>query len=257
MTERAPEGESGGAAKMDVGKPPIVRGVINYFPNAIRQVALVSEYGARKYDWNGWADVPNGEQRYADAIGRHLVDAATEPYDTDPEKGSDLPHLAQVAWNALATLELALRNGTVEMVAGREIPPPGMGMVPPDNFWRDDVQNVEIVGRRDLQRLYEHINDLREMTHRDVAHAVQEAFRWETTPQGFDYWEKVKAKCFHFGKDAFTPEDEAFIRTLFGWHDAQKAKKSLDEQTEEEFLEAVASQAQEGGPLKVQHVVAD
>jgi hypothetical protein len=108
-SERDPSGKPANAAgsKLDAGKAPIFRGVINYFPNAIVEVAKVSGFGAEKYTWNGWESVPDGVNRYSDAMGRHLI-GETIDGPTDPATG--LSHAAQVAWNALARLELMLRE---------------------------------------------------------------------------------------------------------------------------------------------------
>lgn len=97
-------------SKLDAGKAPILRGLIQYFPRAIREVANVSQYGANKYSWKGWEKVPDGINRYGDALGRHLILEAIEgEYDTGPN-GSGLRHATQTAWNALARLELILRE---------------------------------------------------------------------------------------------------------------------------------------------------
>ncbi len=95
-------------AKLDAGKSPILRGAMQYFPRALAAVADVSAHGAAKYMWKGWQSVPDGVDRYGDALMRHL---AGEEIDgpVDPETG--LAHAAQVAWNALARLELMLRSG--------------------------------------------------------------------------------------------------------------------------------------------------
>jgi hypothetical protein len=110
MTEADPHGKSAHEAgsKLDAGKPPIVRGTIAYFPRALAAVAGVSAFGAAKYTWGGWESVPDGVQRYTDALGRHLVGESIDG-PTDPETG--LLHAAQTAWNALARLELMLRKG--------------------------------------------------------------------------------------------------------------------------------------------------
>lgn len=102
-------------AKLDAGKAPIFRGVIAYFPRAITAVANVSNYGATKYSWNGWEKVPDGIARYTDAMGRHIVKEGIEGlYDleikNDPKYPATILHAAQVAWNALARLELIIRE---------------------------------------------------------------------------------------------------------------------------------------------------
>ena len=94
-------------AKMDAGKAPVMQGVLQYFPRALRLVSFVSLVGARKYAWKGWEKVPDGVNRYSDALGRHLLAESIEgPLDTDTQQ----LHAAQVAWNALARLELYVRE---------------------------------------------------------------------------------------------------------------------------------------------------
>lgn len=94
-------------AKLDAGKAPIHRGLLSYFPRACAAVARVSQYGAKKYTWRGWETVPDGVQRYSDAGARHVMaEALGERYDPD----SGELHQAHVAWNALAVLELKLKE---------------------------------------------------------------------------------------------------------------------------------------------------
>lgn len=108
MTESDPNGRNPNepGAKLDAGKVPVFQGAFDYFPNAIREVAKVSEAGARKYAWKGWETVPDGFVRYSDALARHLIDEANGPVDAD----TGMLHAAQVAWNAMARLELLLRD---------------------------------------------------------------------------------------------------------------------------------------------------
>lgn len=94
-------------AKLDDGKSPIYQGLLDYFPRACLMVADVSAVGARKYSWKGWEKVADGPKRYADALVRHIAKEAIEgPIDSD----TGLLHKAQIAWNALAMLELILRE---------------------------------------------------------------------------------------------------------------------------------------------------
>lgn len=103
-------------SKLDAGKAPMWRGLFSYFPNALEAVSLVSQKGAEKYTWGGWKTVPDGVNRYTDALARHLKsEAAGETHDPD-----GLLHAAQVAWNALARLELIPRsNSTVAIMPER------------------------------------------------------------------------------------------------------------------------------------------
>lgn len=94
-------------SKLDAGKPCLYRGGIAYFPRAITAVAAVSTFGASKYAWKGWETVPEGFERYSDALVRHLIREG-EGELLDPDSG--LLHCAAVAWNALARLELKLRE---------------------------------------------------------------------------------------------------------------------------------------------------
>lgn len=93
-------------AKLDQGKSPVWQGLLDYFPRACKEVALVSLAGANKYAWKGWETVPDGVNRYMNALGRHQLDLSIQgEYDPD-----GFLHRAQVAWNALAALELWLRE---------------------------------------------------------------------------------------------------------------------------------------------------
>lgn len=93
-------------AKDDKAKP--MAGVLLDFSRALQTVVDVGTYGAKKYTRTGWATVPEGSQRYLDAMMRHLLALDVDPDGLDPETG--LPHLAHVAWNALAVLELQARR---------------------------------------------------------------------------------------------------------------------------------------------------
>ena len=93
-------------AKLDHGKP-MVSLVLGGFARALMEVAKVGTFGAKKYTPNGWMSVANGIDRYSDAKVRHqLYEAMGEVSDPD----SGLLHAAHEAWNALAVLELKLRE---------------------------------------------------------------------------------------------------------------------------------------------------
>lgn len=93
--------------KADNGKAPVMQGVMRYFPRAQEAVAFVSLDGANKYTWNGWETVPDAINRYDNALGRHILKESYEGmYDMD----TGALHAAHVAWNAMARLELMLRE---------------------------------------------------------------------------------------------------------------------------------------------------
>lgn len=108
MKESDPHGlgQHDPGAKLDAGKPQLWE-VLRHFPLALREVAKVVEYGAGKYSEGGWVQVADGPRRYSNAELRHAFPENVNEA-TDPQSG--LLHAAHRAWNALATLELMLRE---------------------------------------------------------------------------------------------------------------------------------------------------
>ncbi len=91
-------------AKLDAGKPDA--SLLLMFGRALREVSAVGTFGATKYSRGGWQHVLGGEDRYTAALLRHLFKENEEFLDAD----IGLSHAAAVAWNALARLELILRE---------------------------------------------------------------------------------------------------------------------------------------------------
>jgi hypothetical protein len=105
-TDRDPHGTNphSPGAKLDAGKP--MTSLLQDFGHALVEVSRVGTFGAKKYSRGGWQTVPDGFNRYSDAMLRHYF---AERYDElDAESG--LLHAAQTAWNALARLEIKLRE---------------------------------------------------------------------------------------------------------------------------------------------------
>lgn len=92
--------------KHDQGKPRLGL-VFNGFSKALVEVGKVGTFGAEKYTPNGWVTVPNAHERYTDAMYRHLM---AEHSGELLDKESGLLHASHAAWNALALLELLLRE---------------------------------------------------------------------------------------------------------------------------------------------------
>lgn len=91
-------------AKLDAGKNRVWL-CIGSFSNALNEVARVTTIGAVKYTPSGWKSVPNAQERYMDAFGRHLLALGRgELIDAD----TGCLHKAMAAWNLLASLELDL-----------------------------------------------------------------------------------------------------------------------------------------------------
>lgn len=93
-------------AKLDQGKNRVSL-VLGAFSRALWHVSLVGTFGASKYSDHGWLSVPDGIDRYEDAKLRHWLKRSLGE-DVDPD--SNLLHAAHEAWNALAVLELTLRE---------------------------------------------------------------------------------------------------------------------------------------------------
>lgn len=78
---------------------PLATGVLDYFPDALREVAYVSKVGNEQHNPGEplhWAKEKSTDE--ADALVRHLLKRGT--YDTDGVR-----HTAKVAWRALALLQ--------------------------------------------------------------------------------------------------------------------------------------------------------
>jgi len=85
---------------------PVYRGVLTYFPDALKEVSKVSLAGNKQHHpdkplhWDKSKSTDN-----ADALVRHLIDHTQNPIDDD-----GYLHLAKVAWRALATLQIYLER---------------------------------------------------------------------------------------------------------------------------------------------------
>jgi len=71
--------------------------------DAVQDIVKVLEFGAKKYEVEGWKHVPKGKIRYIDAAFRHLI-SHVQGEKTDSESG--LPHLAHAACCLLFILHL-------------------------------------------------------------------------------------------------------------------------------------------------------
>jgi hypothetical protein len=87
---------------------PIFTGVLNYFPDAIREVAKCSYAGQQQHNPDkplAWDRSKSGDE--LDALTRHLLEAGT--IDTD-----GIRHSAKVAWRALANLQKEIEQSNEE-----------------------------------------------------------------------------------------------------------------------------------------------
>lgn len=102
--ERDPNGvgQHSKGAKLDAGK--IMASLLLDMGPALMAVAEIGTFGAKKYTRGGWLEVPEGYNRYTDAMIRHLLN----PDELDDDSG--MLHDAHIAWNALARLTFKLRE---------------------------------------------------------------------------------------------------------------------------------------------------
>ena len=102
------------ADKVKKAKLDPLRGVFLQFPGAMKEIARVTEMGAVKYTPYGWTRMTNDEAQpmFQAALGRHLLAGDEYPYNENDIglDGQPLLHMAQVAWNAMASLEHFLEN---------------------------------------------------------------------------------------------------------------------------------------------------
>lgn len=96
--------KTGKKESQTVKKAPIYT-FCKQFKNAIEVLAFRSSYGHEKYeegdDWENFARVENGDFEYSNASFRHALGIGEE---------SDEEHRIAEAWNAIAKLEIYLRN---------------------------------------------------------------------------------------------------------------------------------------------------
>lgn len=106
-------------SKLDAGKPTVLQDVLEYFPDALVAVGDISAYGAKKYTRFGWHSVADGVRRYTEALVRHVFKLTKEEWEEVPSPSGTGPdakllHRAQIAWNALASLQLWMEEYNVQ-----------------------------------------------------------------------------------------------------------------------------------------------
>ncbi|WYW03940.1 endolysin [Pseudomonas phage vB_PpuP-Villemi] len=97
LAEQASKSDRGAGLKFDGGKGRwslMMQGCAA----ALAGVVEVLGFGAKKYAAHSWKQVENGEERYRDALYRHLH-AIERGEEVDPESG--LPHWDHLCCNAL------------------------------------------------------------------------------------------------------------------------------------------------------------
>lgn len=83
-----------------------IQSVLGHLTRSLTAVCEVGAMGNRKYSPGSWVHVPDGVERYTDAMLRHWM--AEQVGGVDRESG--LLHAAHCATNALIRLDLILRE---------------------------------------------------------------------------------------------------------------------------------------------------
>lgn len=95
---------------------PMASGLLDYFPDALAEIAHVSFLGNEKHNPGEPLHWARGKSMdHADCILRHLVDRGT----IDPEDG--VLHDAKIAWRALALLQERLEKDGAPMPRGARL----------------------------------------------------------------------------------------------------------------------------------------
>ena len=96
---------------------PIARGVLDYFPAALVEVARLSQAGNDKHNPGEELHHARGKSTdHADCIMRHLIDRGL----LDPE--DRLLHDAKVAWRALAMLQQTCEDMGAPLARAARLP---------------------------------------------------------------------------------------------------------------------------------------
>lgn len=104
LAPATPPGEARQFTAAERKDRPLATGVLDYFPDALLEVARVSKIGNDQHNPGQplhWAKEKSTD--HADALLRHLVDRGT--MDTDGGR-----HSAKVAWRALALLQTEIER---------------------------------------------------------------------------------------------------------------------------------------------------
>lgn len=115
MTDALP---SDSKARKDI---PMARGLLDYFPAALAEVAKVSKAGNDKHNPGEEMHHARGKSNdHADCIARHLIDRG----NVDPDDNQR--HSAKLAWRALALLQEELEAAGAPLARGAKLPDTGL-----------------------------------------------------------------------------------------------------------------------------------
>jgi len=152
------------AARKDI---PLARGCLDYFPDALCEVARLSKVGNDKH--NPGEEMHHARRKstdHADCIMRHLAERGT--LDDD-----GVLHEVKVAWRALALAQEAVEARGAPMARGAC--PPGAGRVP-IVVEDEGVRVVPVVTRIEYLRAGECPNDVADRVAGDTARHIRAVY---------------------------------------------------------------------------------
>jgi hypothetical protein len=116
---------------------PLATGCIDYFPDALMEVARVSHAGNEQHNPGAalhWDRSKSADE--ADALMRHFIERGTR--DTDGQR-----HSAKVAWRALAFLQKEIE---AERAAERDLPAVDKSPRSDKQAWTEVAGRTEVAG---------------------------------------------------------------------------------------------------------------
>lgn len=136
--------------KKDLNKLPYYTVLFKQFPNAIAEVIRCSKAGNNKYhetdkDWQNFSRVENAETRYKNAMLRHMME---EGEVEDMIQYGGMSHEGAVVWNALADLEVNLRNRDKQSLLSVE------EVKAEEDFWKDNREVKQSYRDKAINTLY-------------------------------------------------------------------------------------------------------
>ena len=105
---------------------PMARGLLDYFPDALAEVAYVSMVGNEKHNPGQDLHWSKGiSDDHADCVIRHLVDRGKWDVVTIRDKTYRVRHSAYAAWRALANLQIEIETEDKIVADTRKFYKPG------------------------------------------------------------------------------------------------------------------------------------
>ncbi len=228
---------------------PVTTGVLDYFPDAITEVAHVSFIGNEQHNKGQpmhWAREKSKD--HSDCISRHLIERGT--LDDD-----GLRHSAKVAWRALAMLQLEIEKDQSRGITIRYKGKPTLiqdlpleALIQQDSAWQPEGQSVVTESLTKPKPLVYLSGPMRHMPGKnyaafDAAKEVMESHGYEViSPADMDRldkgpqpnWVYVERDVAALCRIAREARPGSLIVTIAGWQESVGARAEI---ADSEWLE--------------------